>query len=137
MNPATHLPAPNKSLRIQNLIFSAALLFVFFITGCGKSDTTPPVISILTPTANQVFTAGQVVQVKADVSDEEGLHMVHIMVTDQDGNHLVHKEWHFDAKTYSLLESFQVQAGKTYSIEVGADDHHNNQDKKTVTITAN
>ena len=90
----------------------AVVFTAFAFAACGKSDDTPPVVNVITPTDNQVFSNGQTVNVKAEVTDETGIHMVHLIVIDNNGIHLDHFEEHLDAKTYTLNRSFTVQAGK-------------------------
>lgn len=114
-----------------------AILFIVLITGCSKADTTPPQIVVSSPGDNQVYAGGQSVTVKADIEDEDGLHMVHLIVTDNAGGHIVHFEEHYEGRTYQMVKTFTVQSGKTYHIEVGATDHNENTGTKTVTVSAN
>ena len=112
-------------------------LLIAFLTGCSKGDSTPPLITVTSPVNNQVFISGQSVTVKADIEDEDGLHMVHLIVTDNAGGHIVHFEEHYEGRTYQMIKSFSVQSGKTYNIEVGATDHNENKGTKTLTVSAN
>jgi hypothetical protein len=115
------------------LIFSAILFF-----SCGKSDELSPVITVTSPTENQVFSGGQTVSVNATITDNEGIHTVHISVIDNStSGHLVHLEEHFDGKTYNLNKTFPVQTGRSYHIEIGAHDHANNTTTKELTVSAN
>src|SRR5689334_12479439 len=104
---------------------SLVVLFVF--CGCGKSDDVLPVITLLSPTDNQVFTGGQTVNVQATLTDNEGIHMAHLSVLDNStGGHLVHFEEHFDGKIYHLNQSFVPVTGRSYHIEIEATDHNDN-----------
>ena len=115
----------------------AVVFIAFAFAACGKSDETPPVVNVLTPTDHQVFTDGQTVNVKAEISDDEGLHMVHLMVIDNSGLHVDHFEEHLDARTYTLNRSFTAHAGKTYTITVGATDHNDNTVDKNLIVSVN
>lgn len=111
-------------------------LLVMFAS-CGKSDTTPPEINLISPANNQQFANGDNVLIKADITDNEGIHQVHLIVTDNSGGHVIHFEEHYDGKTYSLNQSFTAQAGKTYKIEMDAVDHNDNVGKKELNVSAN
>ena len=113
------------------------LILLLALAGCGKSDTIAPVILLTGPAQQQVFAAGETVTVSADISDENSLHMIHLVVTDNTGGHIIHFEEHYDGKSYSLHKSFVAQGGKTYAIEVGATDHNDNTAKANITVSAN
>ena len=115
-------------------LFATVLVF----SACNKSDETAPLIQVNTPADNQSFNGGETVHIKATVTDETGIHMVHVMVFDNSNNgHVMHEEEHFDGKSYSVNKSFVTQAGRSYTIEVGAHDHANNSSKKVITVSAN
>lgn len=117
--------------------YSAVAFIALTFASCGKSEETPPVVNVIKPSENQVFTNGQTVNVKADISDETGIHMVHLIVIDNNGIHLDHFEEHLDAKTYTLNRSFNVETGKSYTITVDATDHGNNTSTKDVHVSSN
>jgi len=90
------------------------------------------------PAENQVFTNSQPVSVQAAITDNEGIHMIHLAVTDiMSGGHMLHFEEHFDGRNYSLNNSFPVQQGRSYLIEIEATDHHENRTKKHLTVFVN
>jgi hypothetical protein len=108
------------------------------ITGCSKPDEIAPVISVETPGENQVFTGGQSITIKATISDNEGIHIVHLTVLDNTtSGHMIHFEDHFDGKTYQLNKSFTPQAGRSYTIDIDGTDHNENTTKKQLTVSAN
>ena len=112
------------------------LIVIFF--GCGKSDEIAPEIMLVLPENQQVFASTQAITVKATITDNHGIHMVHLIVLDNsNGGHMLHFEDHFDGKTYELFKTFSPQAGKTYSIEIGATDHNGNRTTKQLTVSAN
>lgn len=113
------------------------LALAIAVASCSKEDNEKPVITVSTPTDNQAFAAGQSVNVKAEVTDNNELHGVHIMVTDAVGGHLLHEENHIDVKTYSLNKTFTVAAGGQYRIEIGADDHAGNTATVVLNVTGN
>jgi len=109
----------------QIIFFLAVTLFI----ACSKSggDTEKPTITLGSPTSNQHFTAGQVVNITGSITDNDELHHVHIMVTDKThSSEVIHFEEHADAKTYNFNKSFTAQAATTYKIHVEADDHVGN-----------
>lgn len=116
--------------------YLSVVFIALAFAACGKSDETPPVVNVITPSDNQVFTNGQTVNVQAEISDETGIHMVHLIVIDNNGIHLDHFEEHLDGKTYTLNRSFTVQSGKSYTVTVDATDHGDNTTKKDLHVSA-
>jgi hypothetical protein len=113
------------------------LIFLIFVSACSKSDETAPAISITLPEQNQVFAAGQTITIKATVTDNNSIHMVHTIVTDNSGGHWVHSEEHTDAKNFEVNKTFTAISGKTYTIHIDASDHNENITQKEITVTAN
>lgn len=112
-------------------------LFLIFAFGCSKPDEIAPTVSITSPEQNQVFAVGQTVTVRATITDNEGIHMVHTIVTDNTGGHWVHTEEHTDSKTYDVNKTFTTISGKTYTIHVDATDHNENVTQKEITVSSN
>lgn len=113
------------------------VLFLVFICGCSKPDEIAPVISIKSPHQNEIFVAGQIITVKATITDNNSIHMVHTIVTDDAGGHWVHSEEHTDGKTYEVNKTFTGISGKTYTIHIDAADHNQNIAEKEMTVSAN
>ncbi len=116
--------------------FSFILLLI--LCSCGKSDEVAPVITLLSPTENQAFTGGQSVTIQGTITDNEGLHMVHLEVTDLSTNgHMIHLEEHFDGKMFDLNKSFTTQTGRSYKIDLEAIDHADNVTSRVFQVSAN
>jgi hypothetical protein len=115
-----------------------SILTVIVLFGCKKSDTMAPVITVTSPMENQVFPGGTTVMIKASITDDNSIHMVHVIVLDKltDG-HVVHSEEHTDSQSYEVNQSFLAIAGRSYSIEIEATDHGDNVSSKELTISAN
>jgi hypothetical protein len=111
-------------------LYPVVLAILFFsVVSCSKSggDTQKPVVVLNTPVGNQQFTAGQVVTISGTVSDNDEIHMVHVIVTDKTHDVQVkHLEVHADAASYEFNETFIAAAATTYLIHVEADDHVGN-----------
>jgi len=104
--------------------------------GCSKTDTSAPVISLSSPVEHAVFAGGQTVHITGTITDNEGIHMVHVTVLDESTNgHLLHFEEHTDSKLYQLNQQFQVAAGRSYMIEVSAEDHDQNAANKELEVS--
>jgi len=114
-----------------------ATLILFFATACGKKDEISPEISIISPIENQVFSAGQTITIKASVSDNEGVHTIHVIAVDNAGGHWVHSEEHVDGKTFEIIRTFVANAGKKYTISIDATDHNENTATQDVTVSSN
>jgi hypothetical protein len=114
------------------------LLIITIFNSCQKKDEIAPVINLITPLNNQVLPGNQPINIKAMIKDENGLYMVHIMVLDNSNNgHLLHTEEHINSRNLELNKTFTPQAGKTYTIEVGAHDHSDNESKKIIVVSTN
>lgn len=114
-----------------------SVVFLVFIFACSKPDEIAPVISITSPEQNQVFFAGQIITVKATITDNNSIHMVHTIVTDNSGGHWVHSEEHTDGKNFEVNKTFTAISGKTYTIHIDATDHNQNITEKEMTVSAN
>ena len=115
-------------------VLGIAALFL----GCTKSavDNQNPVITLSSPTNNQVFTAGQIVTVTALITDNDDVNQVHLYVNNKANNaEILHFEDHTDTKAYNLSKNFTAQTGITYKIEVDADDHSGNQAKVAIEVS--
>jgi hypothetical protein len=113
-------------------------LLILILAGCGKDDVTAPVISLESPTDHATIAAGMPLVTKGTITDDEGIHMVHLLVTDlSNSGHVVHNEEHTDGKTYNLFNSFTSQPGRSYHIHIDATDHANNITNKDLTVTIN
>ena len=113
-----------------------ALLVILF--SCGKKDEVAPVIEMISPSSYQTFTGGETIQIKATITDNEGIHMVHVTVTDvATGGHMLHFEEHFDGKTYNLNQSFPTISARQYQIHIDAADHDDNVADKDITVGTN
>jgi len=114
-----------------------ASVILFFVASCGKKDEIAPVISIASPMANQVFSAGETVTIKATVTDNESLHMIHVIAIDNTGGHWVHSEEHVDGKTFDINKTFVANAGKNYTISIDATDHDENTATQEIKVSSN
>ena len=127
----------NKRYLVFTIMKRFAALFLFFAGACTKKDEIAPVISILSPIENQVFSAGQTITIRATVTDNESVHMVHVIVTDETGGHWVHSEEHVDGRTVEIVKTFITNAGKKYTISIDAFDHDENTTTKLMSISSN
>ena len=116
--------------------FMFSLFIMWFLASCQKIDEITPVIQIIAPVDHSVLPASQPATVKAAVIDEIGLHTVHIMVLDYSNNgHLLHHQYEVNTRKFNLNENFTLMPGKTYTIEIGAHDHSNNEAKKIIIVS--
>lgn len=112
-------------------------LLLFFVFGCKKSDEISPEIVVTSPQQNQVFSPGQTVTIKATITDNVGLHMIHVVAVDNTGGHWVHSEDHIDGKSFEVNKAFIANPGKTYTITIDATDHDDNIATKEVIVSSN
>ncbi|MBO9682507.1 MAG: DUF4625 domain-containing protein [Flavisolibacter sp.] len=116
---------------------AAPILFLLFVFGCKKSDVTPPEIVVISPQQSQVFSSGQTVTIKATITDNVGLHMVHVIAVDNTGGHWAHSEDHVDGRNFQVNKTFVTNPGKTYTITIEATDHDDNTASKEIIVSSN
>jgi hypothetical protein len=124
---------------VKNLFILSS---IFLVAGCSKNsnadDKELPVIQLVSPTNNQVFTAGQTVPVSGTISDNNKLAELHVHISNNGtGQLLIDIHRYPPAATYSLNENFQPQAGIVYKIQVIATDKSGNQQFASVLVSAN
>lgn len=113
-----------------------------FVTSCSKdgskNDNQAPVVTISTPVSNQRFNAGQTVSITGTITDNEKLAELHVHISNLDnGALLVDVHRYPSASSYTLNETFQVQAGINYRIQVIAKDNSANEGRASVEISTN
>lgn len=119
------------------------ILLLLLVAACSKDPETAgddqlPVITIQSPVANQVYTAGQAVVISGNISDNQYLAEVHIHVTNTGtGDLLMDVHLYPAAATMSFNQSFTAAAGNNYRIQVIARDKAVNEARSTVNVTCN
>ncbi|MEP7374799.1 MAG: Ig-like domain-containing protein [Chitinophagaceae bacterium] len=122
--------------------FLSLILVMITLGACSKNSTAKdnelPVITITSPASNQVFSAGEMVNITGTLSDNQKLTEVHVHISNSStGTLLIDIHRYPAAATYNLNESFQAQAGINYKIQVIAKDNSANENHATVEITSN
>jgi long-subunit fatty acid transport protein len=126
---------------VNKLVFIAILITTGF--SCSKNnnretDRVLPVVTISAPLNNQVFSAGQTVNITGTLSDNQQLAEVHVHISNNStGTLLVDIHRYPLSATYTLNESFSAQSGIEYKIQVTAKDNAANENRATVLVSAN
>lgn len=126
---------------MNKLFFIIPLIITGF--SCSKSnnretDRVLPVVTISAPLNNQVFTAGQTVNITGTLSDNQQLAEVHVHISNNNtGSLLVDIHRYPLSAAYTLNESFLIQSGIEYKIQVIAKDNAANENRATVLVSAN
>lgn len=126
---------------MNKLFFIIPLIITGF--SCSKSnnretDRVLPVVTISAPLNNQVFTAGQTVNITGTLSDNQQLAEVHVHISNNTtGSLLVDIHRYPVSATYTLNENFIAQSGIEYKIQVIAKDNSANENRATVLVTGN
>ncbi len=113
------------------LVMAAAFLIAFACTK-KENDTTAPVITIASPTENQMFNAGDSVTVSFTVTDEDlhGYSFAIIKTATSDTIVDADIDTHANASVNEIFEL--VDAATQYKLVVGAEDHTGNTSTKSV-----
>jgi len=109
-------------------------------TTFDPNDSTYPVVTVNTPTDNQVFTSGSVIDVTGTVSDNS-LFQGSIVIRN-DNNGLVVKDQNYEihyigSYNFSLSCPISVTASTDFTVSVKFEDHGHNVTAKTVKIKVN
>ena len=107
----------------------------------SPTDTTAPVLVISTPTANQVFTSGNTINVSGRITDDLGLYQGSIRITD-DANNNVLKEQLYEihyvlAYDYNVSYTTSVSVPSNYTVTVSFMDHGYNVTTRSVKVKVN
>ena len=141
-----------RSLRY--ILFYAALLVVLLACSKGNAsidhnssggphvvtptDTTPPEVSIFTPTINQVFSNGGVINITGRITDDFGLYRGTIrVVNDANGTVLMNQAYEIHGLllyNFSINHSVSALAAADYTIVVSFEDHGLNSTTKSVKV---
>lgn len=106
--------------------------------GAAEKDYDAPVIVISTPTDNQVFTAGQQMQISGSVTDNKYISQIHIEISNhQTGEEYLHVHIHPASSAFNFNQSFTVNGGIQYRVRVIADDPSSNSSVSSVTVSGN
>ena len=127
-------------------MFRKLILFLttlVFLATCSKKsgdseDTSPPVITIVSPLNNQVFTAGQTIQITVNASDNDKVTELHIQVINKTNGNLLRLIHSFLGQANGTAQdSFIAEAGVTYIIEVLGQDPAQNLTTSRVEVSGN
>ena len=128
-------------------------LLLFLCISCGKggapeddrhaidtSDTTYPVVDVFSPSDNQVFTSGSIIDVTGNVSDNS-LYQGSITIKN-DTTGLIVKDQYYEihyipSYNFSLSYTPSVTSSTDYTITVKFEDHGHNQTVRTRKIKVN
>lgn len=104
----------------------------------GSKDKEPPVISLISPTSNQQFNAGETVNITGTVTDNATISELHVHISNLGTGALLYDIHRYPALgNYTLQESFQTESGVSYKIQVIAKDNSANESRSTVEISTN
>jgi hypothetical protein len=127
-------------LMLKKLIIACVVLLWISCSknGSSSNDNQAPTISIVTPTGNQVFTGSQTIHTTGLMTDHSGIAEIHFHIYNNATSALLIDIHHFpDAVSYNFDESFAIQAGIQYRVEVVGIDKAGNQDMAGVRVSCN
>lgn len=105
------------------------------------NDVTPPVISILTPADNQVFTSGNTINITGRLTDDLGLYRGTIkVINDANGTIVMNQPYEIHGlKLYDFNINYttSVAVVSDYTITVAFEDHGLNMTTRSVKVKVN
>lgn len=123
-------------------VYSWLILFAL-IMACSKrssedKDREAPTLSVTTPTDNQVYSAGQTINITGSASDNKYIEQIHIVITNLvTGTEYLHVHIHPNGSAFNFAQAYTAQAGISYKIQVIVDDASSNSTAKSVNVTCN
>lgn len=143
-------------IKLGQIFFYAVTMIVVFACSKGgdetddsgggphvvtPNDTTPPEISIFTPTVNQVFANGSIINITGRITDDFGLYRGSIrVVNDANGVVLVNQPYEihgFLLYNFNINHTASVGAISDYTVTVTFEDHGSNTATKWVKVKVN
>jgi len=121
--------------------FGCVALYVF-LSGCSKKpyvgDKTAPSITIISPSNNQNFTAGQIIATVANATDNDQVTELHIHVINKITGVLLRDIHSYPNKSSGTVQdSFPADSGIAYTIQIIAKDPAQNVATAQVNVSAN
>ena len=137
------------------LLLTAGVMFVVACSKGGSSsgdgggfhpipspnDTIAPVLTINTPTPNQVFTSGNVINITGRITDDLGLYRGSIRITN-DANGAILKEQLYEIHfvlgyDFNISYTTNVTLPSDHTVTVFFEDHGYNNASKSVKVKVN
>jgi hypothetical protein len=120
------------------LSFCLSILFACSKDPAKDKDYDPPVLSLNTPTNNQVYTAGQNIMIAGSASDNKFINQIHVVITNLvTGAEYQHVHIHPNASSFGFSQSYTAQAGISYKIQVIVVDASSNSVAQSVEVSCN
>ena len=101
-----------------------------------NDDKEAPVITLTSPSNNQVFNAGEI-RIKATITDNAYIGQIHVEIHNDADVEVDHVHIHPTSKSYALDYPLTLESGVDYKIKVIADDPAANSSFKEVQISCN
>jgi hypothetical protein len=125
-----------------NKIITVISVFIFF-GACSKktniiNDTSPPVVTIVSPLNHQHFNAGDIIQTTATASDNDKVVELHIHVSNASTGILLRDIHSYPGQSSGIVQdSFAAEAGISYTIKIICYDASRNLSTAQVDISVN
>jgi hypothetical protein len=142
------------AIRLQHIYF--CLVIVCVAVSCSKvsstnggesdhypspNDTIPPQISIFTPTANQVFMNGNIINITGKLTDDLGLYRGTIrLINDATNSVILSQPYEIHGQllyNFNFNHTASVTAATDYTVNVTFEDHGLNSTSKSVKVKVN
>lgn len=119
------------------------LLILLLLAGCSDknsadNDTELPVVTITSPTASQVFTNGQQINIAGTITDNKYIAEVHIHVSNTNTGVLIMDVHQYPGSNNTTFnQPLTAVSGVNYRIQVIAKDRAVNEGRSTVEVSCN
>ena len=128
---------------IRKITIVVFLIQIVLLFSCKKEagpdpDIIAPVVTITSPTNNQIFDGASTVNVEAMITDNSKLEEIHLEILNKATNTLyTHEHFMPTGSSYHLTSSFQLPSQAEFEITIEGVDETGNHEEASVTISAN
>ncbi|MCB0776335.1 MAG: DUF4625 domain-containing protein [Chitinophagaceae bacterium] len=120
------------------LIFICMLVNISCSKSKNTNDNEAPVITLNSPFDNQVFTAGQTIQITGTVTDNKTVAELHVHVNNNNTSAILLDTHQYpNSPSTNFTESLTAVAGIQYRIEILTIDAAVNESRKVIFVTCN
>ena len=130
----------HNTSKVSMLIGVLSVIALLSCSKSGKEDTDrqAPVVTLVNPQDQQVFTSASMINITGTVTANKYIKEIHIEISDlTTGEEYQHIHIHPASASYSFNQGYQLKPATSYRIRVIADDANSNSSVSKAEIRCN